>query len=319
MQSKENHLLFNSQDLGYTFNPKANSHYGDKHLSVNISRNTLIAYLISIIIHGLIFFVVPKITFDEPANVSARAIEVTLAPIRIPTKIEVPQPKAVPPQPPPTVTSAVKTSKPKSTQPNIIANKPQNTKQPLFEVPEVEKQKTELDKRPPKDQPIKEPPVEQQYTDMAAYVRAQQAKRVDAEAVAAKINAEAAAKERGPTEAQIRDERIKRNLKHGTNGIFEITSLGARNATFSFRGWTDDYSNAKRQFFEVESSGGQDVRLLMVRLMILLIREHYDGDFNWESYRLGRSVVLSAKPEESAGLEDFLMKEFFGNNYKTQY
>jgi hypothetical protein len=34
---------------------------------------------------------------------------------------------------------------------------------------------------------------------------------------------------------------------------------------------------------------------------------------------LGRSVVLSAKPEESAGLEDFLMKEFFGNNYKTQY
>jgi hypothetical protein len=29
--------------------------------------------------------------------------------------------------------------------------------------------------------------------------------------------------------------------------------------------------------------------------------------------------VLSAKPEDSAGLEDFLMKEFFGTNYKAQY
>ena len=319
MQSKENHPLSNSQDLEYAFNPKANTHYGDKHLSVNISRNTLIAFLISIIIHGLIFFAVPKITFDEPASVSARAIEVSLAPIRIPTKIEVPQPKIVPPQPKLPVPPVVKTPERKSIQPNIIANKPQNTKKPLFEVPEAQKQKTELDKRLPKDQSIKEPSVEQQYTDMASYVKAQQAKRVDAEAAAAQINAEAVAKERGPTEAQIRDERIKRNLKHGTNGIFEITSLGARNATFSFRGWTDDYSNAKRQFYEVESSGGQDVRLLMVRRMILLIREHYDGNFNWESYRLGRSVILSAKPEDSAGLEDFLMKEFFGNNYKTQY
>jgi hypothetical protein len=30
-------------------------------------------------------------------------------------------------------------------------------------------------------------------------------------------------------------------------------------------------------------------------------------------------VVLSAKPEDTAGLEDFLMKEFFGTNYRAQY
>ena len=317
MQSQENNQLLNSRQPQYAFNPKLGAHYGDKHLNVKISRNTLIAYVLSIIIHGLIFFAVPKITFDEPPSVSARAIEVSLAPIRTPTKAQEPQPEITPPQPlPPPV---AKPPLPKSAQPNIIASKPQNTKKPLLEVPEMSKQKPELDKRAPKEPPLKEPPVEPQYTDMAAYVKAQQAKRVDAEAAAAQINAEAVARERGPTEAQVRDERIKRNLKHGTNGIFEITSLGARNATFSFRGWTDDYSNAKRQYFEVESNGSQDVRLLMVRRMISLIREHYDSDFNWESYRLGRSVVLSAKPEDSAGLEDFLMKEFFGTNYKTQY
>jgi hypothetical protein len=101
--------------------------------------------------------------------------------------------------------------------------------------------------------------------------------------------------------------------------VCKITSLGSRHATFSFRGWTNDYSAAKRQFFEVEATGGQDVKLLLVRRMISLIREHYDGNFNWESHRLNRSVVLSAKPEDSAGLEDFLMKEFFRTNYKAQY
>jgi outer membrane biosynthesis protein TonB len=314
MQSKNNNLQSSNVNLEYAFNPALRTHYGDKHFSLKISRNTLIAFIISIIIHALIFFVVPKIEFDEPAKVSARAMEVSLAPIRVPTKVEEPQQAELPKpkvNPPP-----VKKPTPKSAQPNIITS-PQQDKKPVFELPETPK--PELDTRPLKEVTPKEPPIEKQYTDMASYVKAQQAKRVDAEAMAAQANAEAVARERGPTEAQIRDERIKRNLKYGTNGIFEIKSCCGRHASFSFRGWTNDYSTAKQQYFEVEASGGQDVRLLMVRRMIDLIREHYDGNFNWESYRLRRSVVLSAKLEDSAGLEDFLMKEFFGNNYKAQY
>ena len=46
--------------------------------------------------------------------------------------------------------------------------------------------------------------------------------------------------------------------------------------------------------------------------MIELIRTHYSGDFRWESHRLGRVVVLSARPEDNEGLEDFLVREFFG-------
>lgn len=287
----------------------------ERYLSLRISRNTLIAFLFSLIIHLLILFVVPKIEFDAPAKVSARAMEVRLAPIQPPMKAEetpppqLPQPQAKAPKP-------IKKPKPQPSQPDIMTRQaPDSQSQFLLPKP---KPKLELESRPEKDAPSKQP-IEQQYTDMAAYVKAQQAKRVDDEAIAAKMNAEAVARERGPTEAQMRDERIKRNLKYGTNGIFEITSLGGRHATFSFRGWTDDYSNAKLQYFEVEASGGQDVRLLMIRRMIALIREHYDGDFSWESHRLRRSVVLSARMEDSAGLEDFLMKEFFGTNYRTQY
>lgn len=287
----------------------------ERYLSLRISRNTLIAFVFSIFIHLLLFFVVPKIEFDAPAKVSARAMEVRLAPIQPPMKAEetpppqLPQPQAKAPKP-------IKKPAPQPSQPDIMTRQvPDSQSQFLLPKP---KPKLELESRPEKDAPSKQP-IEQQYTDMAAYVKAQQAKRVDDEAIAAKMNAEAVARERGPTEAQMRDERIKRNLKYGTNGIFEITSLGGRHATFSFRGWTDDYSNAKLQYFEVEASGGQDVRLLMIRRMIALIREHYDGDFSWESHRLRRSVVLSARMEDSAGLEDFLMKEFFGTNYRTQY
>jgi hypothetical protein len=46
--------------------------------------------------------------------------------------------------------------------------------------------------------------------------------------------------------------------------------------------------------------------------MIELIRGHYNGDFRWESHHLGRVVVLSARPQDQAGLEEFLVREFFG-------
>ncbi len=273
----------------------------------------MIALIFSLFMHALFFVVLPQIRIEEKGSRPARAIEVRLAPIRLPSKVEEPQ---VPPVAAPVSPPVKKPAKPPTKTPKILARELPSEKAEITP-PEKASKKTEIDSRLPKAVSQETLPVEQQYTDMAAYVKAQQAKRKDAEAVAAQINAEAAARERGPTEAQMRDERIRRNLKYGTNGIFEILSLGPTNATFSFRGWTNDYVNSKRQMFDVEAAAGQDVRLVMIRRMILLIREHYDGYFNWESHRLGRTVVLSARLEDNAGLEDFLMMEFFGSNYRT--
>ena len=55
---------------------------------------------------------------------------------------------------------------------------------------------------------------------------------------------------------------------------------------------------------------GRDVELAIVRRMIELIRTHYSGDFQWESNRLGRIVVLP-RGGRRPGLEEFLQKEFF--------
>ncbi len=276
---------------------------GDKLIRINISRNTLIAIIFSLLVHGLLLIVMlPKIDFDNAASPQPTALEVSLAP-PTPPKVEIPEPTPVKPEP------EVKKSPPK-----VITRKPsKNTKPSTFSVPDViaTKQPT------PEPTPPKEVKPNDAPTDMASYVKAQQAKRNAMEADAARQNAEAVAREAGPSQEKIRDDRIKSNLKVGTNGIFEITSLSGRHAAFAFKGWTNDYSSAKRESFEVEAGTGQDVRLVMIKKMISLIRRHYDGDFNWESQRLGREVVKSARPEDSAELEEFMMMEFFGTNYKN--
>ena len=276
---------------------------GDKLIRINISRNTLIAIIFSLLVHGLLLIVMlPKIDFNNAASPQPKALEVSLAP-PTPPKVEIPEPTPVKPEPEVT-----------KSPPKVITRKSsKNTKPSTFSVPDViaTKQPT------PEPTPPKEAKPNDAPTDMASYVKAQQAKRNAMEADAAKQNAEAVAREVGPSQEKVRDDRIKSNLKVGTNGIFEITSLSGRHAAFAFKGWTNDYSSAKRESFEVEAGTGQDVRLVMIKKMISLIRRHYDGDFNWESQRLGREVVKSARPEDSAELEEFMMMEFFGTNYKN--
>ena len=114
-----------------------------------------------------------------------------------------------------------------------------------------------------------------------------------------------------PTPEETRMANIRRNLG-GTSGVFQLTRINTRSATFVFRGWTSALSNVRRETFEVEATPEADVQLMVIRKMIEIIRRHYQADFNWESERLGRVIVLSARPQDTAGLEAFLMREFFG-------
>ena len=262
---------------------------------IQVERNTLLAILFSLLLHGLVLFLaLPKLNLDNASVPPPTTIQVSLAP-----------PPAIPEPPPVEAPKPVKIKQKPAMKQKVMTQKP-TAQLPSFSLPEVSP--SSVAPAPVKDQPV----------DMMAYVNAKRQQRQTLEADAAKQNAEAVAKELGPSAEQVRGQRIKDNLKVGTNGIFEITSLSARRAGFSFRGWTSDYSNARREAFEVEAGVGQDIRLLVVRKMIALIRQHYQGDFNWESQRLGRVVIQSARPEDNAGLEDFMMMEFFGTHYKNK-
>ena len=107
--------------------------------------------------------------------------------------------------------------------------------------------------------------------------------------------------------------RAKRNFQPaGTNGIFNILRLNSQSATFDFRGWKNEFSYARREVYAVDADRNTDIYRAVVRKMIEVIRFYYQGDFNWDSPRLGQVVVLSARPKDNAFLEDFLLQEFFG-------
>jgi hypothetical protein len=101
------------------------------------------------------------------------------------------------------------------------------------------------------------------------------------------------------------------NRHKGVSGVFQIISIGPRVGQFLFVGWTTDASNSTRQTISVDAGMDGDVRKAMIDRMIELIRTHYKENFNWDSQRLGRVVVLSARDADRADLRRFMMSEFF--------
>jgi len=96
-------------------------------------------------------------------------------------------------------------------------------------------------------------------------------------------------------------------------GIFQIQRMSYDYAEFLFYGWNKDIRRNSAQLIEVRKGNHSDIRVAVVRSMIRIIRDHEQGDFLWESQRLGRNVMLSARPVDDAGLVSFLMREFFGD------
>ncbi len=148
-------------------------------------------------------------------------------------------------------------------------------------------------------------------TDLSEYIKQSKARR-RSEGIFDNQEDMAASPPAQPSADEVRMANVRRNLQMpGTSGIFQILRIGPRTAEFSFRAWTTGQSNPRLQMIQVEAGSDGDVERAIIRRMIQLIREHYKEDFNWESHRLHRVVVLSAREKDTAGLEDFLMREFF--------
>jgi hypothetical protein len=94
-------------------------------------------------------------------------------------------------------------------------------------------------------------------------------------------------------------------------GMFQIERLDYDHAAFIFYGWNNNISRNTKQLIEVSRGNHSDIRIAVVRRMIAIIRENAQEDFLWVSQRLGRTVTLSARSRDNAGLEDFMMRDFF--------
>jgi hypothetical protein len=96
-----------------------------------------------------------------------------------------------------------------------------------------------------------------------------------------------------------------------SGGVFTIEHLGHDHAAFTFTGWNGDAKRYTKQLIEVRRGTHSDIRNAVVREMLAVIRRYEPEEFTWDSHRLGRSLILSSRPRDTAGAEDFLMQEFF--------
>lgn len=249
-------------------------------------RRIDVAALVSVLLHLAFFMFMPhKVVSEPPGPVADVPLNVVLAPPQVaPPEPAAPAAPAAPP---------AAAARP-ATPPPMIARTPAPLA-PKFPTPPP---------LPPPPMPVPEmsaaPPV-----DMMAMIEERRAARRAAEAAAAR------GAPTGSADAATRNLQTLSG-REGVGGVFQVLRKSLRSGEFAFNGWRPDTTRRWREVIEVEAKPGEDIDLAMVRRMIALIRTHYSGDFQWESHRLGRTVVLSARVEDQPGLEEFLMKEFFG-------
>lgn len=265
-----------------------------------------------LIIWGVGFFLsMPEVKIENPPPVAASFIDIhedenatssmpAAAPSPPPPQPE--QPKAAE-EPKPAPKTLPKPAPAPSTRPQTKPKAAEKPVKPKAPIPAKEVAKTKAPPEPPADAPA----------DLSEYINQAKARR-RAQGLFDTPDSAPAPAAKQPSADEVRMANIRRNLQNpGTSGIFQIMRIGPRTAEFTFRAWTTGQSNPRLQTIQVQAGPDGNIELAIIRRMIQLIREHYKEDFNWESHRLHRVVVLSAREKDTAGLEEFLMREFFIN------
>lgn len=157
------------------------------------------------------------------------------------------------------------------------------------------------------------PPAPSMAGDMASYIEAQRrARDIPAPPAPSAAESEEARRQRiiAGNLGSSREQAFGYDPARG-GGVFQIQSMSLDYAEFLFHGWNKDAGRNTKQLIEVRRGSNSDIRIAVVRKMISIIRDYEREDFLWVSRRLGNSVMLSARARDNAGLEEFMMREFF--------
>jgi hypothetical protein len=276
-----------------------------------------VAFALSLLIHFAVLWQwLPKLRLLSPdesrLGEANGSLLVYLAPApspppspKLPAQRLAPVPEARPP---------IAAARPRPTPPTIAFNRPPTGVQvPSPTVPAVTA-----------PAPAR-PPVE---NDLTSYIDARRRARAQS---AAGASAESAADAQPAEDDKARSNRIAAaNLgaqraqtfgydpKQGGGGVFQIVRMGYDSAEFVFFGWNKEIRRNTKQLIEVRKGANSDMRIAVVRRMISIIREYERDDFRWDSYRLGRSLTLSARARDNEGLEEFMLREFFDDQRGPQ-
>lgn len=204
-----------------------------------------------------------------------------------------PPPVLVPPSPPPV---AAPRPRPRLVPPPIAPEPPRATPAPP----------------PPSATPAPDV-LKAPASDLSSYIAARQRERSAVEEPVAPPAESADARANRIAAANLAQPRFQTfgSDPSKSGGVFHVTHLSLDYGEFQFYGWNIDMGRRTLQQIEVQRGSASDVRLVMVRKMIEIIRYYQPVEFSWESRRLGRTVTLSSLPRDNSGLEAFMMQEMF--------
>ena len=279
---------------------------------------TAVGLTISLLLHATVFLFF-KLQAPKPPDASGNSAR---GPLIVELTPQEPLQKATPPVEPVTPPAAARAAPSRPPRPAVKkpAEKKLAEKKPAVPRPSAPPRSAALPRAPdaarraPPPPPLPAPDNAAPPADMSEMVAAARARR---RAEGAPVPEDPPANDAGASKGdEVARANIARSIAQArgprtSGGVFQITHKGVREAEFLFRGWDNDSRAAARQLVRVDAGPNGDVEEAIVRRMIQIIRERQSGDFSWNSYRLGRVVVLSARREDNAGLTDFLKQEFF--------
>jgi len=262
-----------------------------------------VTFALSILIHvAALWILLPRLPLLSPGMDQAQAtdrlqVQLTAPPEPLPAQ-------AIPP-PPQRETTAILTARPRP------RNAPREAPRE-FVVPRTDVAAVPMP--PPAPPPVVEPPkpFPPAEGDLASFIEAR--RRARGEPNAPSVESDSERRDRIVASNMPKSQTpITGQQRIRGGGLFEITRMSYDDGEFRFFGWHKDSGRRLPQVIEVRLGSNSDMRIAMVRRMIALIRETEQGDISWDSYRLGRVVEISARPSDNAGLEEFMMHEFFDN------
>jgi len=219
-----------------------------------------------------------------------------------PLPVSKPKPTPTPSKAKPDTSKAKKQDTPKATRAYLPPSKTAIT----------ERIKPEEQIVPPEQARLTPPPPE--ATDMQSMIEMRRkARNADApSAQPSEAEAEAtAAKNRALANIMGAQGRSANGERNDTGGIFQVINKTFNGADIKFRGFSSNFKRQWSQQVHVDQGAEKDIETAIVKQMILMIRKEKPGDFVWESHRLGRNVPMSARKEDEAELQAFLLQEFF--------
>jgi outer membrane biosynthesis protein TonB len=167
----------------------------------------------------------------------------------------------------------------------------------------------EIAKVEPKKEAKEAPP----EVDMQAYIEARRKQRGAPEPSQATEESDEAKGMRNAMANIAAANNRGRDDSNETGGIFSISNQTFHSMDLKFRGWNPSFKRRWLTQLTVEQGGEPDLETAVVKKMIELIRKEKTGDFEWDSHRLGKVVTMSARVQDTAELQAFLMKEMFGD------